>query len=482
MKQLPLFSAFVFLFSVANPQAIFSQSWAPFNADKQIIYSATDTIVSMNYQQPQKWGGSNLYLLRMDTTIDYQTYKEFKCEKCMRPVAFYQLTQIESGIQGSTIFGSIVRQYGDTFRFINYSNPGILFLSKSEPGDTIFQYQDQIGVVTGKVLEGTDSIKIIAYKRSGLNHGQPVQLRFSKEKGLLDIPDFFGNYKLIFRWFADYNSDFHGIKSFHPENCKFRPGDKFGYSSWEKIENSWPYYPIEDQKTWTSSTVLSLIGDSCLIVDTIRKINQLSWTDSLVVRPRKILNSWANGTISYLSQYNFNLSNYLSSKIPVDSWFNKICFMTSDSVLFIGGTSGYFEGGASFLLNSKFPVHYHHSSSGGAVGSSVWSRFEEFPEFFSRGDTILGTPLDIHFVSKKSQIIPQMDVWPNPSTGTFYLYTNSTMQIDFCLTDTWGRTIKSGLINSVFSEISIDNVQKGIYFLQLVSPLGKSVKKLVINK
>ena len=156
--------------------------------------------------------------------------------------------------------------------------------------------------------------------------------------------------------------------------------------------------------------------------------------------------------------------------------------MTSDSVLFIGGTSGYFEGGASFLLNSSFPVHYHHKRSGGGVGTSVWSRFEEFPEFFTRGDTISGTPLDIHFVSKKSQIIPQIDVWPNPSSGTFYLYTNSTVQIDFSLTDTWGRTIKSGSVNSVFSEISIDNVQKGIYFLQLVSPLGKSVKKLIINK
>jgi hypothetical protein len=237
---------------------------------------------------------------------------------------------------------------------------------------------------------------------------------------------------------------------------------------------------MQDQKTWTSSTVLAIMGDSCLIVDTIRKINLLSWTDSLVVRPRKILNTWANGSISYLSEYNLNLSNYLSTRISNNSLFDKICFMTSDSVLFIGGTSGYFEGGTSFLLNSIFPVHYHHSSSSGAA--LVSSKFETFPEFFTRGDTILGTPIDIHFVSNQTRIIPKMDVWPNPSSGSFYLVTNSTLQIDFSLTDTWRRTIKSGSVNSVFSEISIDNVQKGIYFLQLVSPLGKSVKKLVINK
>jgi uncharacterized delta-60 repeat protein len=74
---------------------------------------------------------------------------------------------------------------------------------------------------------------------------------------------------------------------------------------------------------------------------------------------------------------------------------------------------------------------------------------------------------------------PDFMVYPNPSNGTFIIQTG----VEFCLSEvniynTIGQKIKNFRMNSITQEITLD---KGIYWLEMKTSLGKICKPVLVN-
>jgi Secretion system C-terminal sorting domain len=73
----------------------------------------------------------------------------------------------------------------------------------------------------------------------------------------------------------------------------------------------------------------------------------------------------------------------------------------------------------------------------------------------------------------------QFEVYPNPSNDFVTLKLNSfESSMNYSLFDINGRKITSNEIKNLETQISLDNLSTGVYFLEVTSQKGKSVQKI----
>lgn len=77
--------------------------------------------------------------------------------------------------------------------------------------------------------------------------------------------------------------------------------------------------------------------------------------------------------------------------------------------------------------------------------------------------------------SRKTEI----DVFPNPATGVFTIRSNQPGQ--FRIVNLLGEQVTSGNLESGTQEVDVQKLKHGIYFLDLQTPGGREVKKLVLK-
>jgi hypothetical protein len=76
----------------------------------------------------------------------------------------------------------------------------------------------------------------------------------------------------------------------------------------------------------------------------------------------------------------------------------------------------------------------------------------------------------------------QFSVYPNPSTGVFYVKSNTPLDVkEWSVVDGLGRKILRG---SSFkdAEINLNAFNKGVYFLQVITDKGDIVKRIVLER
>jgi len=93
----------------------------------------------------------------------------------------------------------------------------------------------------------------------------------------------------------------------------------------------------------------------------------------------------------------------------------------------------------------------------------------------------------IRYVQKPNRIsiIPntiQFNVYPNPSTGIFTVYTNNTDKAEIAIYNVVGTMLYQSIIANHKSQIDLSELPAGIYFVQLNDGENKEVKKIIISR
>jgi Secretion system C-terminal sorting domain len=76
----------------------------------------------------------------------------------------------------------------------------------------------------------------------------------------------------------------------------------------------------------------------------------------------------------------------------------------------------------------------------------------------------------------------QFNVYPNPTTGIFYVKSNNQLEVkEWSVSDVVGRKILRGP-SFKENEINLSAFNEGIYFLQVVTDKGDIIKRIVLQK
>lgn len=77
----------------------------------------------------------------------------------------------------------------------------------------------------------------------------------------------------------------------------------------------------------------------------------------------------------------------------------------------------------------------------------------------------------------------EVSVFPNPSTGKFHLNLLQSNNCIIKIVNPMGETIlEDTKINSAKTEIDLSAQPSGIYFIEIISPAGTCMKKMILNK
>jgi len=105
-----------------------------------------------------------------------------------------------------------------------------------------------------------------------------------------------------------------------------------------------------------------------------------------------------------------------------------------------------------------------------------------FTTFNRRGNNLLidniqiGGPLRVTYAE-----VPEFSLFPNPNGGTFRIESAESIQ-DYLVFDQTGRMVKRGTLNAQNAQLSLDDLSKGVYLIQLnFSENQQATEKLVIQ-
>jgi hypothetical protein len=143
-----------------------------------------------------------------------------------------------------------------------------------------------------------------------------------------------------------------------------------------------------------------------------------------------------------------------------------------------GGYSSDYSNGIVTGKNKVYNIGYFYGHSNFNTPSS-WGSYE-LQTFNDVGtDTYLAayceSELGIEEKIKKNNIIL---VYPNPSTGSFSLKVNNTNIQELNLLDNLGRKIET--LNAKETKFEL-NLSKGVYFLEVITDVGRGLEKVVIE-
>jgi len=68
-------------------------------------------------------------------------------------------------------------------------------------------------------------------------------------------------------------------------------------------------------------------------------------------------------------------------------------------------------------------------------------------------------------------------IYPNPSTGMFYLNYTENHQVNFVITDVLGKSIQTGVLNNGINLVSLQNAPVGIYLMRIEDKVIKLIKE-----
>jgi len=77
--------------------------------------------------------------------------------------------------------------------------------------------------------------------------------------------------------------------------------------------------------------------------------------------------------------------------------------------------------------------------------------------------------------------LAKISIYPNPSTGLFNLNGLNVNDVKLSITDVYGKTIKTIILNKHNASINLKDLPSAIYFMQLESKGFKTVRKIIKN-
>jgi hypothetical protein len=82
--------------------------------------------------------------------------------------------------------------------------------------------------------------------------------------------------------------------------------------------------------------------------------------------------------------------------------------------------------------------------------------------------------LNLSFTNDLSEILTnKLSIYPNPVSDILYVYLNGYDKQDYIIIDNFGAIVKKGFLGNISQEISVSELNTGIYYLKfgLLNPL-----------
>ncbi|MGB1041438.1 MAG: T9SS type A sorting domain-containing protein, partial [Flavobacteriales bacterium] len=143
--------------------------------------------------------------------------------------------------------------------------------------------------------------------------------------------------------------------------------------------------------------------------------------------------------------------------------------------------------GSVCIINSSTGIISARSQSFGNFVIAV--KCEEYRNGIKLGEVIRDILVPSHNTITSTKIkevenkYPKLSVYPNPSNGNFTLsiedYNHSNFNLN--VIDITGKLVHYQQINSPLTSINLENLNKGIYFVQLNDGINQTTKRIVIQ-
>lgn len=89
--------------------------------------------------------------------------------------------------------------------------------------------------------------------------------------------------------------------------------------------------------------------------------------------------------------------------------------------------------------------------------------------WYQKGNEIWGVR---QLVGMEEEVLPRVKIWPNPTNGVVSIEGWEAQYGEWILLDRMGRMIKSGVLRSGETQLDLNEVSSGIYFLQISDSNG----------
>lgn len=169
-----------------------------------------------------------------------------------------------------------------------------------------------------------------------------------------------------------------------------------------------------------------------------------------------------------------------------ESWSNSLKFdQFNEDYIKIFGSSNF-----EAWTNSKGFIHFYDEIISSAANSP---EMETPVSYYEKADTFKNSvsdyPVkDVHSSSEDNNnlIISKINIYPNPATNriNINLNLNSYSDIEITLFNSIGNVVYSTLIKDkkqFLKTIDVENLNKGIYFLEIKTDGNKTIKKIIIK-
>jgi hypothetical protein len=122
-------------------------------------------------------------------------------------------------------------------------------------------------------------------------------------------------------------------------------------------------------------------------------------------------------------------------------------------------------------------VSYPVFDTGSIVASYLGFRFDNYGSGFNIDDITVEVPASSSSFDKNS-----ISVYPNPATSVVNLSSKDGLTFEnVTIVDVNGRTVKTVAVNQTQSQINVSDLNSGVYFMNIETNEGKTVKKFIKN-
>lgn len=419
------------------------------------------------------------------------------------------------------------------YTFVNRDNEEFLIKSKANTGDSwiVYNYTDGrsvqanvISIVYDQFPEFNDSVKVIQlYGLNDANFPDPnnpvndIQIRISKEHGLIDAPALFdfphkmepmtylekhnpdkalelsNRYKawdmnvgdVFHTWYEDFHD--YGIDLKHRKDEITilskewsAAGEYFVYEKQIKREDTQLNFLDENEGGPATKEVVSISAftetDSIFLNDYSYMDNVLygfpqtdipGHTDYMAMETGSSnMGTAKNAFNADLFKIGMQMHHFRYDSIPDDTFWCEVQYITPQII-----PNYYVEGCGGPFYKAIRPLPYYASDT----------RIQKRLVYIKKGSYEWGTPFNLNIEEIDNQTFV---LYPNPAKENVYIQSNLQQIQDFVLIDALGRRVMSFTVSPGLQIKSqdISGLKKGIYFLQQFVDGKKShEEKLVVQ-
>jgi len=280
-----------------------------------------------------------------------------------------------------------------------------------------------------------------------------------------------------------------GQLNFNPPNDQWHTWTYQQYITGDTVINGFAYHKLEESGVfdWAAYPIPTSSGSSQYFhsyVGCFREDNKIIYYIS------------PSGTVeNYLYNFNLNVGDTLLSNILTPS--NQTMITRIDSILISGNYRKQFYVSVVDTNLWQWPENFEYASYIEGIGSTnglVWTLrpyFErsgslwalkhngvlEFTDSISNGCEVTG-------LEEIQQSLDRVNVYPNPTKNVLSIQTSFNGDLQLEIVDITGKIVKNkNILNSELNQISIEDLQDGIYVIKLSKnhELYKSVKFAVMK-